>query len=247
MKKKKKAKKQPSWITNILQHPDITAYFDGACAPINPSGTMGMGAYILEQDTQIFSDSQMIEAQKGNSNNVAEYLALEMVLDFLLENGYNGENILVMGDSRLVINQMRGQWKISEGYYKEVALRCKDKVRYFTNIKFEWIPREKNTLADELSNKKLNEAGIKPFEKKQNNKITYKQFSKRPLDYSKVVMPFGKHKGVCVKDVPTEYLLWCKDNWDKIGPTVNVLRYIKEEFMPIYKEMQRLGHEEAVI
>jgi ribonuclease HI len=47
------------------------------------------------------------------------------------------------------------------GFYLPIALKCKDLLKQFPNIAGEWIPREQNSLADELSKTELKKAGVK--------------------------------------------------------------------------------------
>ncbi len=54
-----------------MENTQIIASFDGACEPFNPGGHMGIGWVI---DGKGYSD--YIPAAHGNTNNVAEYLAL---------------------------------------------------------------------------------------------------------------------------------------------------------------------------
>lgn len=145
--------------------PNVFIYFDGACAPINPCGHIGIGCYIEENGNRIFEYSGYLPATNENSNNVAEYMALENALDFILENGMQNEKIQVYGDSMLVIKQMNGIYKIKSGRYFETAIRCKAKVKNIEKILFDWIPREENELADKLSNSELIRRGVKLFKK----------------------------------------------------------------------------------
>jgi ribonuclease HI len=130
----------------------IECYFDGACAPQNPCGYMGYGAIVIKDNQCVpLFDGQL--KHPSNSNNVAEYLAFELVLDNL--EGTKNRNIQVYGDSQLVVKQMTHRWRIKEGLYKDTALRCYDKLAELwkdNNIRINWIPREQNTDADELSN-----------------------------------------------------------------------------------------------
>lgn len=57
------------------------------------------------------------------SNNVAECAGLIAVVYRAWSRGFE---ILVKGDSRLVINQMFGTWKIKEGLYIELAHRARE-------------------------------------------------------------------------------------------------------------------------
>ena len=135
----------------------LIGYFDGACEPRNPGGTMGLGMVLTENGEVIWRESGMVPAAKANSNNVAEYMALILLLDHCITLGMTEREIEVRGDSQLVIKQMSGLWKIRDtgGLYvpmgrKALALRPK-----FSALRFRWIPREHNTLADELSKQRL--------------------------------------------------------------------------------------------
>lgn len=153
----------------------ITAYFDGACAPENPKGHMGFGCLVKEDNKIVYQYGGYVEKHESNSNNLAEYLALENVLDFLLENGYEDDNICIFGDSQLVIMQMMNKWKIKSGRYVETAKSCKAKVKVFDNIILKWIPREQNTECDELSKITFVKLGIADFsDKKRKKKTKYK-------------------------------------------------------------------------
>ena len=46
------------------------------------------------------------------TNNVAEYTRIIKALEWLLANNYENEKILIRGDSRLVINQVKGKFKV---------------------------------------------------------------------------------------------------------------------------------------
>ena len=148
----------------------IEAYFDGCMEPVNPGGTGAYGVVILKDDQEIFRDSKIFKPvsgrEKENSNNCAEYSGFEAILLFLLKEGFNKEEIIVRGDSRLVICQnwiacgYRKKWNIQGGYYEGIALRCRKLLKKFPKIKGEWIPREQNYIADELSKEELRKAGI---------------------------------------------------------------------------------------
>jgi len=154
----------------------IEAFFDGCCEPVNPGGTAAYGAIIFKTNKDgvfeaVFSESKIFKPinghEKETSNNVAEYSGFEAILLHLLKQGWNEEKVIIRGDSRLVICQMfiacgyRKKWRILGGIYTPIALRCKELLKKFPRIKGEWIPREENNLADELSKAELKKAGIK--------------------------------------------------------------------------------------
>jgi hypothetical protein len=84
------------------------------------------------------------------SNNVAEYTACIKALERLIELGLT-EDVLVRSDSQLLIYQLKGFYavkapRITPLYEKVTAL-----IGQFKRIRFEWVPREENEEADELS------------------------------------------------------------------------------------------------
>jgi ribonuclease HI len=119
------------------------AYFDGSASP-NP-GQMCVGGWIKRDDHEI-----KISEDKGyGTNNQAEYLALIEVLKKSIELGI--KEIIVFGDSKLVVNQVNGNWKIKNPNVKDLALRAKNLVKKFNKFDLRWVEREYNIKADILS------------------------------------------------------------------------------------------------
>ncbi len=124
------------------------AYFDGACRG-NP-GESGAGACIINDDgTTAWEECRALG--KG-TNNEAEYHALIMLLEEISRRGM--KNVTVCGDSRLVVSQVTGEWKVKEDRLRILADRACSLVRENGAI-LEWVPREQNALADALSNRAL--------------------------------------------------------------------------------------------
>lgn len=143
----------------------IKVYFDGACEP-NPNGYMGIGCWVLDTKTKniIYEHSACYNVgengYKYTSCNVAEYEALRNALTWLLANNHQESDILCIGDSNLVINQMSGVWKIKSGLYALSAFDTRKLVKEFSTISFEWIPRGLNEYADELSKRAMIERDV---------------------------------------------------------------------------------------
>ena len=129
----------------------VYAFFDGSCEPKNPGGNMGMGSVVKFNEKIIFENSYFEEESHLNSNNVAEYLALYECLKYIIENKLNHHKVRVHGDSMLVVKQMNKQWRIKEGLYVYAAKLCFNLLPEFKDIKFNWIPRERNEYCDNLS------------------------------------------------------------------------------------------------
>lgn len=151
---------------------DYTAFFDGACSPVNPYGEMGIGVLIVNNKGEVVTEfSDNFVPSNINSNNTAEHMALTKAMMYFYEKDLCESNILFTGDSTLVINQMNGRWGIKDGMYKEYAidnLRIKEN---FKNANFRFIKREYNGVADMLSKSCLT-ISTKDFKLKDYNKIS---------------------------------------------------------------------------
>ena len=121
----------------------------------NP-GPAAYGALIRDADT---GD---VIAERGESigiatNNVAEYRGLIAGLELVREHVPDAE-VEVRMDSKLVVEQMAGRWKIKHVDMKPLALQAQRLVS--GNVTWTWVPRASNKAADALVNEALDsEAG----------------------------------------------------------------------------------------
>jgi ribonuclease HI len=127
----------------------ITIYFDGLCEK-NPGGIATYAYIIYKDDEQIKTGCNVVGEGEGMTSNVAEYFALLKAVSWIIQNNIEG-NIHIKGDSQLVINQVKGSWKLKSDTSKRFAPQIKQLLQG-RKITFEWIPREKNEKADILSN-----------------------------------------------------------------------------------------------
>ncbi|MEU8610953.1 bifunctional RNase H/acid phosphatase [Actinoplanes sp. NPDC048791] len=124
----------------------------------NP-GPAGYGAVVLEEGT----GEVLLEryASLGvTTNNVAEYQGLIAGLRAAAELG--AARVDVRMDSKLVVEQMSGRWQIKNPGLRPLAAEAAKLVDGFTTVTFDWIPRERNKLADALANRAMDEAAGKP-------------------------------------------------------------------------------------
>lgn len=120
----------------------------------NP-GPAGSGAVVIDADT----GEVLLEIAKFigvATNNVAEYLALKAGLEGAVDLN-PAARYLVRMDSKLVIEQMSGTWKIKHPDMIQLAAEVQ-KIARGLDIKWMWIPREENSRADALANKAMDEA-----------------------------------------------------------------------------------------
>jgi ribonuclease HI len=84
------------------------------------------------------------------SNNVAEYRGMIAGIRKALEIDPNA-SLHVRMDSKLVVEQMSGRWKIKHPDMADLAAEAR-KVLTGTPVSFEWIPRAENARADKIAN-----------------------------------------------------------------------------------------------
>ena len=124
----------------------ITAYFDGGSRG-NP-GPAGWGAYIVNDDGTVLAE--LSGALGVATNNVAEYNGLIAALQWAADNDVTA--LAVKGDSLLLVEQMRGNYKVKNEGLKPLHMKARMLVMQIGNVSFAHVPREKNTDADRLSN-----------------------------------------------------------------------------------------------
>jgi broad specificity phosphatase PhoE/ribonuclease HI len=90
------------------------------------------------------------------SNNVAEYRGLIAGLEAVRELDPEA-TVEARLDSKLVVEQMSGRWKIKHPDMRDLALRARD-VLPPSNVTYVWVPRERNKHADGLANEALDAA-----------------------------------------------------------------------------------------
>ncbi|AZA08854.1 bifunctional RNase H/acid phosphatase [Corynebacterium pseudopelargi] len=87
------------------------------------------------------------------TNNVAEYRGLLNGLEVAAALG--ARKVSVRMDSKLVVEQMSGRWKIKHPDMRELAMECKAIERGFEQVEYQWVPRKENSRADELANEAM--------------------------------------------------------------------------------------------
>jgi len=130
----------------------MVVYVDGLCEPVNPGGTATYGYVIRNEAGRVIArKSGVVGKGPEMSNNVAEYAALCEALRFLIREKMTRLPIEIRSDSRLLVNQMKGEWKFHKGLYAQKYEEAKALATQFDRVKFRWMPREQNKEADALS------------------------------------------------------------------------------------------------
>jgi ribonuclease HI len=97
------------------------------------------------------------EAIGEATNNVAEYRALVAGLEKAAELGI--DELEVVSDSELLVNQMRGDYKVKNEALRELFHHASGVARTLGSVRYTAVRREHNELADRLVNEALDAAG----------------------------------------------------------------------------------------
>jgi ribonuclease HI len=138
--------------------------FDGASKG-NP-GQGGSAAVLLQNGIVIHK--RLYTHPHRVTNNVTEYHGLIIGLKLALEKGYT--DICVEGDSKLVIEQVFGNWKCNHKNMIPLCDESKKLCKLFKSISGRWIPREKNGEADKYANLAIKRSQMTILEAFEKNK-----------------------------------------------------------------------------
>ena len=127
-------------------------YADGASRG-NP-GRAGAGAVLIGENGKVIAE--LTKYLGTTTNNVAEYNGFIIGLEEAKRLGV--DDLEVRMDSKLVVEQMRGLWKIKHPNIKPLALRAGALFATFPKRAISHVPREENGIADALANRAIDEA-----------------------------------------------------------------------------------------
>ncbi len=156
----------------------------------NP-GPAGYGALVRDGETGIVL-AERSESIGTATNNVAEYNGLIAGLRAAAEIDPRAD-VEVRMDSRLVVEQMSGRWKIKHPDMKPLALTAAEAARPFSRVSYTWVPRERNKDADRLANEAMDAAAGRPGAgRRLDPKPAAPDNSKKSLDYSSEISDNSK-------------------------------------------------------
>jgi ribonuclease HI len=119
----------------------------------NP-GPSAIGAVVLDPSTTPPTRLAAISERIGTTtNNVAEYKALIAGLQAAQQ--FSPTTVHVRADSKLVIEQLAGRWKVKQPHLKPLHAQARALLESFDHVDLAHVPREENTDADALVNAAL--------------------------------------------------------------------------------------------
>jgi broad specificity phosphatase PhoE/ribonuclease HI len=124
----------------------------------NP-GPAGFGCVVYADDhaTVLAQHCQPIGI---TTNNVAEYRGLIAGLEEARRLGAGELDVRM--DSKLVVEQMSGRWKVKHPGLAELHQQARALASTFDTVRFSWIPREQNKVADRLANEAMDGDSFTP-------------------------------------------------------------------------------------
>ncbi|NBO25032.1 MAG: reverse transcriptase-like protein, partial [Chlamydiae bacterium] len=135
---------KPLKFTSDKEELSATLHFDGGAVP-NP-GNAGCGFVVCLDGGKCHKGGKFIGRA---TNNIAEYTGLLEGLKLAQTLGVT--SLKVFGDSKLVINQMKGEWAVKQPEIAIIKNKCDEESKKFKTISFTHVLREYNKDADQLA------------------------------------------------------------------------------------------------
>ncbi len=134
---------------------DIILYFDGGFDPETNQSGLGCVLY-YKQNNKSFRLRKNALVEELKTNNEAEYAALHLALQELHSLEAHHIPITIIGDSNVVINQLRGEWPCYEFELSRWADRIDAKLEKLgMEPEYVLVSRNKNKEADQLASQAL--------------------------------------------------------------------------------------------
>ncbi|MGI8706907.1 MAG: ribonuclease HI family protein [Actinomycetota bacterium] len=121
----------------------------------NP-GPAGIGVVLANEHGEVIAD--IARGISATTNNVAEYRALIAGLELALERGIAELDVYL--DSKLVVSQVLGEWKIKDERLRALAAKAQILMGKFDAITIQHVRREQNAAADALANQGMDAAMV---------------------------------------------------------------------------------------
>jgi ribonuclease HI len=129
----------------------VRVFSDGA-ARGNP-GPAGAGAVVMDDQGHILAKLGRFLGRQ--TNNVAEYEGL--LLGLRRARAMGAREVEVRADSQLLVRQLQGSYAVKNEVLRRLHAEALALLRAFDKYELVHVPREENALADEMSNRAINE------------------------------------------------------------------------------------------
>jgi broad specificity phosphatase PhoE/ribonuclease HI len=134
----------------------------------NP-GPAGYGSVVWTADrSTVLAESK--QAIGRATNNVAEYRGLIAGLAEAAK--LNATEVAVSMDSKLVVEQMSGRWRVKHPDLAELNAKARELASRFERVSYSWVPRAENSYADRLANEAMDAAAAEESAQNDNSATT---------------------------------------------------------------------------
>ena len=120
----------------MSKYKHLKIFFDGGSRG-NP-GPSAIGAVIYDESGSRIGE--LSEYIGKYTNNVAEYMALEKVLEYIEK--LEAPKLILLTDSTLVHNQIKKLWKIKDKKILDIYLKLSGRLSKYDTVDIRLIPRE---------------------------------------------------------------------------------------------------------
>ncbi|KAL5541953.1 hypothetical protein UlMin_009663 [Ulmus minor] len=127
----------------LIEEPEWQLMFDGAAS----AGGGGIGIVLVGPESQVITKT--CKLLYSCSNNEAEYEALITGLE--LAESKNIKRLLIKGDSRLAIQQLKGEFAVKEPALAKYRTKAQQILQNFQGYRLEHVVRSQNRYADALA------------------------------------------------------------------------------------------------
>ena len=126
-------------------------WFDGGSRGNGQAGAVaGSGTVLYRGATRVWQGGQYLGC---TTNNVAEYTGLLHGLEVAKKLGVG--QLEVRGDSKLVLSQVKGEWRCEKPHLQALCARAKELVQGFRACSLVHVPRAENAEADAIANRAM--------------------------------------------------------------------------------------------
>lgn len=145
-------KELKSYLKEMETEPhEVVIYFDGGFNREQQLAGLGTVIYFKQsgKDMRLRINQQ---AEYLQTNNEAEYAALYFALEQIEELGVHHQEIEIFGDSQVVINELNGEWAVTDTVLSKWADKVEQKLEALgLKAHYYFIDRTKNMEADQLA------------------------------------------------------------------------------------------------
>lgn len=116
----------------------ITAYCDGGCD--NVTHTKAYGSFYIDTNPPTI---KRYDFDHIRTSNESEYEIFTILLEYLLNCGYKSEEkIRIYSDSKLLVNQIKGLWRVKAENIKTKHDYALSFLQELNNVELVWTPRK---------------------------------------------------------------------------------------------------------